>query len=90
MAEVAIPIVALGAMYIISNKKEKKKNPVESFTQRQYLPNTKPIVKNYPKDIKMDVLNETNLQTYRGHKNSTENYYLPENYKVALKNEEKI
>ena len=50
MAEVAIPIVALGAMYIISNKKEKKKNPVESFTQRQYLPNTKPIVKNYPKD----------------------------------------
>ena len=24
MAEVAIPIVALGAMYIISNKKEKK------------------------------------------------------------------
>mgnify|MGYP001191264880 CR=1 FL=1 len=89
MAEVAIPIVALGAMYIISNKKEKKKNPVESFTQRQYLPNTKPIVKNYPKDTKMDVLNETNLQTYRGHKNSTENYYLPENYKVALKNEEK-
>ena len=63
MAEVAIPIVALGAMYIISNKKEKKKNPVESFTQRQYLPNTKPQVKNYPKDTKMDVLNETNVQT---------------------------
>ena len=46
MAEIAIPIVALGAMYIISNKKEKKKNPVESFTQRS-LPNTNPIVRNF-------------------------------------------
>ena len=38
MAEVAIPIAVLGAMYIISNKKEKNKNPVETFTQRQSLP----------------------------------------------------
>ena len=75
MAEVAIPIAVLGAMYIISNKKEKNKNPVETFTQRQSLPNTKPIVKNYPKDDKKDILNETNVQTYRD-KNSTENYYL--------------
>ncbi len=89
MAEVAIPIVALGAMYIISNKKEKKKNPVESFTQRQYLPNTKPQIKNYPKDTQKDILNETNVQSYKGFKNSTENYYLPENYKRALKNEKK-
>jgi len=87
MAEIAIPIVALGAMYIISNKKEKKKNPVESFTQRS-LPNTNPIVKNFPKDTHGDVLNETNVQTYKGLKNSTENYYLPENYKKALNNEQ--
>ena len=87
MAEIAIPIVALGAMYIISNKKEKKKNPVESFTQRS-LPNTNPIVKNFPKDSRGDVLNETNVRTYRGFKNSTENYYLPENYKKALNNEQ--
>ena len=52
MAEVAIPIAVLGAMYIISNKKEKKKNPVETFTQRQSLPNTQPIIQNYPKDEK--------------------------------------
>ena len=67
--------------------KKKKINPVETFTQRQSLPNTKPIVKNYPKDDKKDILNETNVQTYRGTKNSTENYYLPENYKRALQNE---
>ena len=35
---------------IISNNKEKK-NPVESFIQRASLPNTRPIVKNYPKKI---------------------------------------
>ena len=86
MAEIAIPIVALGAMYIISNNKEKK-NPVESFIQRASLPNTRPIVKNYPKDTKHDILNESNVQTYKGFKNSTENYFLPENYKKALDNE---
>ncbi len=86
MAEIAIPVAVLGAMYIISNKKEKK-NPVEMFTQRNNLPNVKPIVKNFPKEIASDITNETNVQTYRGHKNSTENYYLPENYKRALQNE---
>ena len=45
-------VAVLGAMYIISNKKEKKKNPVESFTQRQYLPNVKPIVKIFQKILK--------------------------------------
>ena len=29
-------------------------------------------------DIEGDILNETNVQTYRGFKNSTENYFLPE------------
>lgn len=87
MAEIAIPIVALGAMYIISNNKEKKKNPVETFAQRKSLPNTRPIVKNYPKDTRHDILNESNVQTYKGFKNSTENFFLPENYKKALDNE---
>jgi len=87
MAEVAIPIAVLGAMYIISNKKENKKNPVETFAQRQSLPNTQSIVQNYPKDNNKDILNETNVQTYIGTKNSTENYFLPESYKKVLKKE---
>ena len=31
MAEIAIPAIALGAMYILSNQKEKEPKPVENF-----------------------------------------------------------
>ena len=34
MAEIAIPAVALGAMYILSNRNEDYNNPQESFTNR--------------------------------------------------------
>ena len=50
MAEVAIPIAVLGAMYIISNKNDKKEN---YSNIKQTLTNTKPIVKNFPKKIMM-------------------------------------
>ena len=49
MAEVAIPIAVLGAMYIISNKNDNKKENYENI--RTSLPNTKPIVKNFQKKI---------------------------------------
>ena len=86
MAEIAIPIAVLGAMYIISNKKDNKK--VEGFSGQQNLPNVQKIPINYPKDGKKDLLNDTNVQTYQGYKNSTENYYQPTGYKKALKNNE--
>jgi len=49
MAEVAIPIAVLGAMYIISNKNENKRENYSNI--KQSLTNTKPIVKNFPKKI---------------------------------------
>ena len=82
MAEVAIPIAVLGAMYIISNKNDNKK---ENYTNiGKSLPNTKPIVKNFPKKNYDDLLNQTNVQTYSGYKNANEELYKPTGYKNAV------
>tara|TARA_B100001287_G_scaffold118573_1_gene99812 strand:- start:682 stop:2481 length:1800 start_codon:yes stop_codon:yes gene_type:complete len=82
MAEVAIPIAVLGAMYIISNKNDNKK---ENYSNIKYsLPNTKKIVKNFPKKTYDDLLNQTNVQTYSGYKNANEEYYKPTGYRKAL------
>ena len=67
MAEVAIPIAVLGAMYIISNKNDNKRENYSNI--KQTLTNTKPIVKNFPKKNYDDLLNQTNTQTYSGYKN---------------------
>ena len=79
MAEVAIPIAVLGAMYIISNKNENKKENYSNI--KQSLANTKPIVKNFPKKTFDDLLNETNVQTYSGYKNANEKLYKSTGYK---------
>ena len=82
MAEVAIPIAVLGVMYIISNKTNKKEGFTNSSTSKL---NVAPTIRNYPEDKKRDLLNKTNVQTYQGYKNSSENYYQPDGYKKALK-----
>ena len=82
MAEVAIPIAVLGAMYIISNKKKEKK---ESFKNNNKLVSQETIL-NYPVEKKNDLLNNSNVQTYQGYKNSSENYYQPDGYKKVTKN----
>ena len=87
MAEVAIPIAVLGAMYIISNKNENKKENYSNI--KQSLANTKPIVKNFPKKTFDDLLNETNVQTYSGYKNGNEELYKPTGYKNALRQQTK-
>ena len=51
MAEIAIPLAALGVMYIVSNQKNKKNNLKEVFSnmhKRNSLPNVDKPVKNYP------------------------------------------
>ena len=78
MAEIAVPLAALGVMYIMSNKNEPKPYK-EGFTQNS-LPNLKKIVKNYPTQSNEDLVNRTNVQTYPGYKNTTDEYYLPENH----------
>ena len=87
MAEVAIPIAVLGAMYIISNKNDNKKENYENI--RNIDRNTKPIVKNFPKKNHDDLLNQTNVQTYSGYKNANEELYKPTGYKNALKQKTK-
>ena len=78
MAEVAIPIAVLGAMYIISNKNDKKEN---YSNINHSLPNSRQIVKNFPKKNHDDLLNQTNVQTYSGYKNANEALYQPTGYK---------
>jgi len=83
MAEVAIPIAVLGAMYIISNKND---NKVENYSNINHsLPNKKQIVRNFPKKNFDDLLNETNVQTYSGYKNSNEELYKSTGYKDISK-----
>ena len=86
MAEVAIPIAVLGAMYIISNKKKLQN---EGFQNKENKLVTQEPVINYPVEKRNDLLNNSNVQTYQGYKNSSENYYQPDGYKKANKNIEK-
>jgi hypothetical protein len=58
MVEIAIPLIGLGALYVISNKNKEKSETSENFTNmnvsghgpyaNQYLPNTHVPNKNYP------------------------------------------
>ena len=56
--ELALPILALGGLYVISNQKpasSKKHENFQNLKQNQYLPNTMVPPQNYP------VLNKTQL-----------------------------
>ena len=70
-------------MYIISNKNNKKENFKSQINNY-----VKPPIINYPKEVRNDLLNETNVQTYQGYKNKNENLYQPTGYKKALENNE--
>jgi hypothetical protein len=87
MAEIAIPIAALGVMYILSNKDKNK--TVETFeTSRSTpskIPNTSTPVVNYP----IETYNELkdNPSHYREPNNLKQRYYDPKVHK-AMANEE--
>lgn len=83
MAEIAVPLAALGIMYIVSNQKKKKDNLKEVFSnmhKKQSLPNTNKPVKNYPVLDRKEL--EDNVQDYPGKKNTADNYYNPGNYEA--------
>lgn len=102
MAEIAVPILALGAMYIMSNDKNEVKsansehnnNAIEGFRNpNQYidkdeLPNTKIPPTNYPVEDLKDM--NSNPSKYSGAKNAVDNFYLPENYQKALQQENDV
>jgi len=82
--ELAIPLVAIGGLFILSkqDKKKKENNYSEAFTQmhRNNLPNTRKPVKNYPVVDKKEL--ENTLNKYAGIKNTSDNYYNPGNYET--------
>ena len=90
MAELAIPLAALGVMYIVSNQKNKKNNLKEVFSnmhKRNTLPNVNKPVKNYPILDRKEL--ENNINDYSGKKNTADNYYNPGNYEaLQLSNKE--
>ena len=94
MAELAVPILALGAMYILSNGKNDEINtPGNEGFSNQYigedrLPNTDLPPNNYPVEDMKDI--NQNVARYSGMKNTVDEMYLPENYQAALKTEEDI
>ena len=82
----AIPLAAVGMMYILSsqkNKNEQKDNLKEAFSQkhrRSRLPNMDKPVKNFPVIDRKEL--EENVNDYAGKKNTADNYYNPGNYET--------
>lgn len=90
MATMAVPLVALGIMYILSNQKTKKTdNMKEAFSKmhKTRLPNMNKPVKNYPILDRKEL--ENNVNDYAGKKNTSDNYYNPGSYEtLQMTNEE--
>ena len=81
MAEVAIPVAALGIMYILSNH-NKEPEPVQETFQSE-LPNVKDRPNNYPVEDFKDV--KHSVSKYNGKKTGVEQFYKNENYSTAQK-----
>lgn len=70
MAELAIPLMAAGAAYIIVNKEDNK----ETFSNKKNsLPNVEPIPKNYP--IKNQSVDQSNVKYYDSPNQATDKYF---------------
>ena len=82
MAEVAIPMAALGIMYILSNQKQDPEPIMEGFNNT--LPNTRHKPNNYPIEDFKDV--KHSVSKYSGKKTGVEEFYKNENYSEARKN----
>ena len=83
MAEVAIPFLALGFIYILSNQKKEQPSLKEAFNKMHRpstLPNMNKPVKNYPTLNRKEL--ENNVNDYAGKKNTADNYYNPGNYET--------
>ena len=86
MAELAIPLIALGGMYIMSNQNQNKKLiNREAYTnmtpERNELPNVNPPTPaiNYP--ITAPV-NQSNVKYYPNPNQTTDKYYQKDVYKL--------
>ena len=78
--EIAIPLIALGSFYVISNQ-DSKSNSVEGF--KNALPNTADIPVNYPIDSK----EIKSVNKYKNPNQATDKYFAQNVYTKALNNE---
>lgn len=83
MAEIAIPMIALGSLYIMSNQNREKEKCAESFMnmgKRQVprLPNTNTPIINYPITTKKSLAN--NLRRYPSGQAATDKFFQQEVY----------
>jgi len=84
MAELAIPLIALGSMYIISNQEKKKEKFTNMSEKKNYLPNAEIIPENYPTlaPVKTD-----NIQRYINPNQVTDKYFDPATYEKTINKE---
>lgn len=91
MAELAIPLIALGSMYVISKQKDNQKNQniQEGYTNMKKIENALPGVNpqkpptNYP--ITAPVNKENNINAYTNPNQMTDKYYNENNYSTQEK-----
>ena len=83
MAEIAIPLLGLGAMYIISNN---KKSNIEEMTNYQEETNkkSKPIKQTFP--VPVETKTEANFNSYSNPNNSKNQYFNKKYHQKELKN----
>ena len=84
MAELAIPLIALGSMYIISNQEKKKEKFTNMSDKKNYLPNTEIIPENYPT---LAPVNSDNVQRYINPNQITDKYFDPATYEKTINKE---
>ena len=85
MAEIAVPLIALGSMYVVSKQKDNDNNcKVESYTNMTNIKNPLPgvnpprPVKNFP--LTENVKTSNNISAYVNPNQHTDKYFDPNNY----------
>ena len=80
--EVAIPVVALGALYVISNQKKKENFEVREAKKEQELPNTYIPPVNYPVQTYGEL--GQNVNYYKNPNAATDKYYQQDSYEKSI------
>ena len=83
MAELAIPLIALGSMYLLSNQDNKKEEFTNMGKKNNNLPNVnpKPHTINYP----TDKMNNNNIQKYVNPNQTTDKFFSESIYQNTSK-----
>ena len=80
--EIAIPVVALGALYVISNQKKKEKFTEREAKKEQELPNTDVPPVNYPVQTYGEL--GSNINYYSNANAATDKYYQQDAYEKSI------